>query len=131
MNAHPARKGEHSTAGYKSFINAQAKKCKIVLFFRCGKAKQERACIEKDFSCDKPCGKPLKCGNHNCEIECHAGACEPCVREGTNACPCGKQKYTDVHCINDVPCCSDTCAKKLPCGHECVVKCHRFAINSP
>lgn len=36
------------------------------------------------------CGSLLSCGNHTCEVLCHDGACPPCPRSVSRACPCGK-----------------------------------------
>ena len=35
---------------------------------------------------------------------------------GKRSCPCGKMVRNDLSCVDEVPCCGDTCGKLLPCG---------------
>jgi NF-X1-type zinc finger protein NFXL1 len=51
-------------------------------------------------SCRAPCAKPLPCGNHTCERECHAGSapCDTCERG---------------------------CGRARACGHPCPLPCHQ------
>ncbi|CAN9509419.1 unnamed protein product [Ophioblennius macclurei] len=55
------------------------------------------------FSCGRPCGRPLTCGNHTCGLECHL------VTDG-----------------NECEACEDGCAKPRPpgCPHTCPRPCH-------
>eukprot|EP00899_Mesostigma_viride_P026266 jgi/Mesvir1/6824/Mv09009-RA.1 len=91
--------------------------------------------IERAYGCGGKCNKPLSCGNHVCERECHPGECGPCVlAPGTvTACPCGRTKLADVpghipraSCLDPVPTCERLCRKLLPClgGHSCAATCH-------
>uniref|UniRef100_A0A3B4F7X3 Nuclear transcription factor, X-box binding like 1 n=1 Tax=Pundamilia nyererei TaxID=303518 RepID=A0A3B4F7X3_9CICH len=54
------------------------------------------------FSCKRPCGRPLTCGNHSCSRECHL--------------------------VNSNPCevCEEDCSKPRPsgCPHSCPRPCH-------
>uniref|UniRef100_A0A3P8P1S0 RING-type domain-containing protein n=1 Tax=Astatotilapia calliptera TaxID=8154 RepID=A0A3P8P1S0_ASTCA len=54
------------------------------------------------FSCKRPCGRPLTCGNHSCSRECHL--------------------------VNSNPCevCEEGCSKPRPsgCPHSCPRPCH-------
>ena len=72
----------------------------------------------------KVCGKPLDCGEHSCEMVCHAGSCGECPRAGARTCPCGKTNVI-LPCTEDTPTCEDTCKKDLACGrHYCSQRCH-------
>lgn len=69
-------------------------------------------CHQEDFSCGRPCGKPLLCGKHACLLPCHKGACtQTCTQ------PCEKPRTTCNH-ICRAPChegnCPDTpCKEKV------------------
>ncbi|CAF0811312.1 unnamed protein product, partial [Didymodactylos carnosus] len=91
----------------------------------CGRTKDVRNCNEAVFQCDKPCNRPLSCSIHKCEKICHTGACGKCPREGLRTCPCGKTKYENLPCSEDIMPCGDTCGKRLDCGkHFCMRRCH-------
>ncbi|XP_039677850.1 NF-X1-type zinc finger protein NFXL1-like [Perca fluviatilis] len=55
------------------------------------------------FSCRRPCGRPLTCGNHTCSVECH-------LVTGGNKCEV----------------CDEGCSKPRPpgCPHPCSRPCH-------
>uniref|UniRef100_H3C756 Nuclear transcription factor, X-box binding-like 1 n=1 Tax=Tetraodon nigroviridis TaxID=99883 RepID=H3C756_TETNG len=55
------------------------------------------------FSCGRPCGRPLTCGNHTCRRECH-------LVEGGDQCDT----------------CEEGCSKPRPpgCPHPCLGPCH-------
>ncbi|XP_077597775.1 NF-X1-type zinc finger protein NFXL1 [Stigmatopora nigra] len=63
-------------------------------------------CRPDRFSCKRPCGRPLSCGNHKCARECH-------LLDGSDKC-------------ND---CEEGCSKPRPgpspCPHGCPLPCHR------
>ncbi len=56
----------------------------------CGAETQTLPCSQRDFRCDRACGKVLACGRHKCEKVCHDGSCGGCPMEGPRLCPCGK-----------------------------------------
>ena len=56
----------------------------------CGAETQKLPCSQRDFQCDRVCGKVLACGRHKCENVCHDGSCGGCPMEGPRLCPCGK-----------------------------------------
>jgi len=91
----------------------------------CGKTKSMRNCNEAIFQCEKICGRVFDCGIHKCEKLCHRGVCGPCPRQGSRTCPCGKTKFENLSCSEDVPTCGDTCDRKLNCSlHRCALRCH-------
>ncbi|XP_067621719.1 protein shuttle craft-like isoform X2 [Eurosta solidaginis] len=108
---------------------------------QCHCAKQERqvACTrdsheKRTYSCGKPCGKDLTCGNHKCRDCCHPGECRTCKLspEEVTSCPCGKMPIVAGQrksCLDPIPVCEGVCGKTLRCGkpahpHHCTSKCH-------
>lgn len=67
----------------------------------CGAETRHVACGERRFQCTKVCGKKLACGQHVCEVVCHAGPCGGCPFEGVRACPCGKTTHPELRCVVD------------------------------
>ncbi|XP_028909680.1 transcriptional repressor NF-X1 isoform X2 [Ornithorhynchus anatinus] len=124
--------------------------CQLVLrrVCYCGSASQDVLCgtdaEESDgfgnFSCLKPCGKALKCGNHRCARACHPRPCQPCPRlpQSVRFCPCGQTPLGKLlelgsaerrTCLDPIPSCGKICGKPLPCGpvdfvHTCESVCH-------
>ncbi|KAJ3662166.1 hypothetical protein Zmor_006522 [Zophobas morio] len=91
----------------------------------CKTNRKLRDCATPEWRCDKICNKPLSCGNHNCSVICHDGACDPCPLTEVRSCPCGKSKY-QLPCTEETPTCQDTCEKILSCGlHTCNQRCHK------
>lgn len=105
----------------------------------CGKHDRQVACTrdsheKKTYSCGKPCGKDLACGNHKCKDCCHSGDCRPCKSspEQATSCPCGKMPIVleqRKSCLDPIPLCNGICNKTLRCGkaahpHHCTNKCH-------
>ncbi|XP_055848662.1 protein shuttle craft [Episyrphus balteatus] len=105
----------------------------------CGKHDRQVACTrdsheKKTYSCGKPCGKDLSCGNHKCKDCCHVGECRPCKSspEQATSCPCGKMPIVleqRKSCLDPIPVCDGICNKTLRCGkavhpHHCTSKCH-------
>ncbi|GBG68527.1 hypothetical protein CBR_g3071 [Chara braunii] len=94
---------------------------------RCGGVSESRTCAERDFQCEKLCGKRLPCGRHTCDAVCHPpGKCPGCpLSSGKRVCPCGKVEFKDLTCDVPTPTCGATCEKLLPCGrHRCPERCH-------
>jgi hypothetical protein len=49
----------------------------------CGAEAAQRPCSQQQWHCTRPCGKPLACGRHTCQLVCHAGpACPACAFSG-------------------------------------------------
>lgn len=105
----------------------------------CGKHERQVTCTrdsheKKTYSCGKPCGKDLACGNHKCKDCCHSGECRPCKTspEQATSCPCGKMPIVleqRKSCLDPIPLCNGICNKTLRCGkaahpHHCTSKCH-------
>lgn len=63
----------------------------------CGSEKPKlQRCSKKEWSCGKPCEKPLLCGKHFCGQPCHAAGCKPCPKKSVQRCLCGAaQKLRD------------------------------------
>jgi transcriptional repressor NF-X1 len=96
----------------------------------------------EEYSCGKLCNKPLGCGNHTCESDCHPGPCSPCqlLPSTVTHCPCGATPISKLlplgvnrtSCLDDVPLCDNICSKPLPCSaysdnvenHTCNSRCH-------
>ncbi|KAI0191819.1 NF-X1 type zinc finger protein, partial [Xylaria flabelliformis] len=74
----------------------------------CGKNVSTKRCGETDYtkgwSCHKPCGDLLACGEHECQKECHSGLCGSCEVPVASRCYCGKE-------TQDIPC--DALGEKL------------------
>ncbi|KDQ60370.1 hypothetical protein JAAARDRAFT_32765 [Jaapia argillacea MUCL 33604] len=95
--------------------------------------------MRSDLSCGRKCGRPLGCGNHNCEDACHPGDCPPCSVRPEARCYCGKHTK-DLGCGEGIEkeCfvlggeqwvgkfeCDDTCGRPFDCGaHTCSKGCH-------
>ncbi|KAL6748565.1 hypothetical protein V8C86DRAFT_3020593 [Haematococcus lacustris] len=58
----------------------------------------------RPWACSSPCGRPLPCGNHTCQLPCHA------VEGSSGAAACGA--------------CGQTCGRVRPCPHPCPLPCH-------
>ncbi|KAM7353561.1 nuclear transcription factor, X-box binding stc isoform 2-T2 [Cochliomyia hominivorax] len=115
--------------------------CKEKVDQKCHCSKHERqvTCTREshdkhNYSCGKPCGKDLSCGNHKCKDCCHPGECKPCKLspENVTSCPCGKMPIVPEQrksCLDPIPVCEGVCGKTLKCGkatnpHHCTSKCH-------
>lgn len=72
----------------------------------CGKERKKMILCSKtdSFRCDRPCGTQLSCQRHKCMKKC---------------CPDNGKKEASSHA------CMSSCDKKLPCGHACILPCHR------
>lgn len=97
----------------------------------CGKKKAIVDC-NQDYSCERTCARILSCKNHYCRLICHEGDCEDCKTEVrlNEKCYCNRNTVEDLlgrsreNCLEPIPSCNNACGKLLPCGHECVLKCH-------
>lgn len=93
----------------------------------CGQSQRTVPCTPENsmivyYSCRKPCGKKLACGNHTCQTPCHVGPCGPCSALTVHSCPCGKRPLTQdeldnrTSCLQSVQTCGQPCEKPLECG---------------
>ncbi|KAL7274852.1 FKBP12-associated protein [Rhizina undulata] len=83
-------------------------------------------------SCGQTCGKkrslPKNCP-HACDLQCHAGPCQPCTALGPQqSCFCGKEtsqrRCADTDYENGWSC-GHVCGDFMPCGdHTCTKPCH-------
>lgn len=125
----------------KTCHHGKCPKCEMEVSQKCHCGRQERQvpCTKdsnekKNYSCGKPCGRELACGNHKCKDVCHAGDCKPCklTPEMVKTCPCGKMQIEPdqrENCLQPIPTCTGICGKTLKCGqpgspHRCISKCH-------
>lgn len=65
----------------------------------------------KSFSCARPCGRQLSCGNHTCQFECHVVSDAKDNQEAGTECQV----------------CENPCSKPRPdgCTHKCSLPCHK------
>ena len=98
----------------------------------CGQtAPATKRCFEKFWSCGKPCGKLLSCGQHKCSTPCHAGECPPCNKKSVQLCKCQKNQKL-INCSEGEWQCQEKCQKKLACGfHRCEIICHDAGDECP
>ncbi|XP_065556677.1 NF-X1-type zinc finger protein NFXL1-like isoform X2 [Artemia franciscana] len=81
-------------------------------------------CSSKTWSCGKPCGKTLNCGQHPCQQPCHEGPCSPCEKRSVQRCQCRK-KTMERPCYTPNWQCEMPCGKAYSCGsHDCEIVCH-------
>jgi transcriptional repressor NF-X1 len=76
--------------------------------------------IEAEHICLKVCGRPLKCGNHNCTELCHKGPCHSCLEAVFEeiSCNCGRTVLQPPQpCGSKAPACSFDCTRPRACGH--------------
>jgi len=82
---------------------------------------------EKEFSCGDPCGNPLPCGNHKCELTCHP------ISWPRRWIKNERGQVTAVELVRGLGNQKDTCApceepcvkpRDPPCPHPCPRPCH-------
>lgn len=92
----------------------------------CGRESKRQKCGEP-LLCGATCDKPLPCGRHTCQLECHEEPCHPCAVTLTQTCHCGASTR-DIPCTADaelVFSCTAPCPQTLDCGlHPCTSTCH-------
>ncbi len=87
-------------------------------------APSTRRCYDRAWSCGKPCGRTLNCGQHPCPLPCHEGECQPCQKTSVQLCQC-RRKQQQTLCATPEWRCEEKCGKKLGCGHHmCDLVCH-------
>ncbi|XP_057312601.1 NF-X1-type zinc finger protein NFXL1-like [Hydractinia symbiolongicarpus] len=124
------------------FVSLPCPSCKTPVSKLClgEHVNEDFPCSEvKPYSCRRPCGRLLACGNHTCERECHVVKGHPPEgKAGRNCIPCEEICLKDrpSGCIHDckLPCHPDPCPEcethlKLSCHCSMVkmyVKCSEF-----
>lgn len=69
--------------------------CPVTVNVTCYCASQPpstKRCCNRGWSCGGQCGKPLTCGKHSCNNQCHSGDCLPCTKKSVQKCLCGTQQ---------------------------------------
>ena len=91
--------------------------------------------IEAEHFCTRECGKPLKCGNHNCADLCHKGPCRSCLEAIFHevSCACGRTRLDPPQpCGTRPPKCNYKCSRLQNCGHPPVDHtCHEDSETCP
>lgn len=118
----------------------ECEECKemICCTCECGSETKQIPCTkeninETSYTCEKVCGKLLKCGNHYCTEKC-CKECKECVLlpKFIKTCPCGKRAIKEGErnsCTDPLITCKSQCSKPLKCGllsnpHKCLSNCH-------
>lgn len=122
------RCGEHCCAGEKKANERQAARKKNRL---AGPA----APVEAEHICLRVCGRPLKCGTHDCQQLCHRGPCSSCPEAIFHdiSCACGRTTLQPPQpCGTRPPECRFQCQKRPGCGHAAVAhNCHPDDMDCP
>ena len=113
--------GEHCCSGEKKAAERQAARRKH-------RVTAQETTVEAEHICIKTCGRPLKCGNHNCQQICHRGPCASCPEAVFTeiSCNCGRTVLQPPQpCGTRVPECRFSCQRRPACGHPPVEhNCH-------
>ncbi|KAK4193410.1 hypothetical protein QBC35DRAFT_481511 [Podospora australis] len=92
----------------------------------CGKrVLKNQPCWLEDARCGLPCGKKLKCGNHECKKPCHKpGACEDADVSGSHCTQvCGRNLKSCEHTCTDQCHAPYPCKEDRPCQHKTFITC--------
>lgn len=76
--------------------------------------------VEEEHTCERVCGRALKCGNHFCAFPCHTGPCPSCMEAIWEdvTCACGLTVLEPPQpCGTKPPDCRYSCVKQPTCGH--------------
>ncbi|CAZ85887.1 unnamed protein product [Tuber melanosporum] len=91
--------------------------------------------FESEHICTRPCGRPLKCGTHSCQMLCHRGPCGTCLEASFDelSCNCGRTVLPPpVACGATPPKCEFPCTRDTDCGHPKVPhSCHADEVKCP
>lgn len=91
--------------------------------------------IEAEHICTRECGRPLKCGNHDCTDLCHRGPCGSCKEAIFDdiSCNCGRTVLqAPLPCGTSPPPCNFPCRRPTTCGHPVVAhNCHMDDEDCP
>lgn len=85
-----------------------------------GPVQAQREEFEAEHICTRPCGRPLKCGNHACTDLCHKGPCPSCKEAIFDdiTCHCGRTVLqAPLPCGTRPPTCNFPCNRPKSCGH--------------
>lgn len=120
--------GEHCCAGERKATERQAARRK-------NRAAADVNSIEPEHICIKTCGRPLKCGSHDCQQICHRGPCGSCPEAVFHeiSCNCGRTVLQPPQpCGTRPPECRFNCQRRPGCGHPAVDHhCHPDDISCP
>jgi transcriptional repressor NF-X1 len=92
----------------------------------CGKKSlKNQPCWFEEVRCGLPCGKTLKCGNHQCNKPCHRpGQCEDADMAGSHCSqPCGKARKSCDHTCTEQCHAPDACKEDKPCQSKAFITC--------
>ncbi|KAH7328838.1 putative NF-X1 finger transcription factor [Stachybotrys elegans] len=119
---------EHCCAGEKKAAERAAAKRKH-------RVPSQVPAIEAEHICIKTCGRPLKCGNHDCQQICHRGPCGSCPEAIFHeiSCDCGRTVLQPPQpCGTRPPECRFDCQRRPSCGHPAVShNCHPDDVACP
>ncbi|KAL9484696.1 hypothetical protein ACSS6W_003485 [Trichoderma asperelloides] len=91
--------------------------------------------VEAEHICIRTCGRPLKCGSHDCQQICHRGSCASCPEAIFHeiSCNCGRTVLQPPQpCGTHAPECRFNCPRRPACGHPPVEhNCHMDDISCP
>ncbi|KOS19607.1 FKBP12-associated protein 1 -like protein [Escovopsis weberi] len=122
------RCGEHCCPGEKKAAERLALRKK-------NRLQGPEAFVEAEHICIKTCGRPLKCGSHNCQQICHRGSCASCPEAIFHeiSCDCGRTVLRPpLPCGTHAPECRFSCSRRPACGHPAVEhNCHGDDVACP
>lgn len=120
--------GEHCCPGEKKAADRQAAKRK-------NKLQSQNQVVEAEHICIRTCGRPLKCGLHDCSQICHRGGCASCPEAIFDeiSCACGMTVLQPPQpCGTRAPDCRFACRRQPACGHPRVEhNCHTDEMDCP
>ncbi len=118
--------GQRCCTGERKAAERQATKRKLKPLGSAARIFDEN--IEAEHICTRPCGRKLKCGNHNCNDLCHRGPCGSCKEAIFDdiSCACGRTVLqAPLPCGTRPPPCNFSCTRTKDCGHPQVPhNCH-------
>lgn len=77
--------------------------------------------------CDHPCIRPTPCGHPPMPHNCHPDSveCPKCTYTVMKECNCSRKIKRSAMCHQKDVFCGNKCDHKLPCGHTCLMLCHK------
>ncbi|KND94714.1 FKBP12-associated protein 1-like protein [Tolypocladium ophioglossoides CBS 100239] len=120
--------GEHCCQGEKRAAERQAARRK-------NRPAGDSNSIEPEHICIRTCGRPLKCGSHECQQMCHRGPCGSCPEAIFHeiSCDCGRTVLQPPQpCGTRPPECRFNCRRRPSCGHPPIDhNCHPDDVACP